>query len=159
MIDDKSGWPRLLEEGIAEFIEQSGRLPALHGAPVASWLLSRLFVMSKGNLGIDEKELLYNDGGCVWTDWEVFSQSFNPRGFVRLICHVHRIDAEVRVPAGIDAKVVLGAFLEAVMAEPEDLRKCRVSVIDTDPPNGGRFGKKYVFGWDGKRFLGSRVYE
>jgi hypothetical protein len=108
--------------GIAEFLEQSGRLPDLNGAPVASWVLSRLFVMTKGNLEIDETELLHNDGGCVWLDFKVFSRSFNPRGFLELFCYSNRINVVVQGLETMDAEQVACAFLDGLQADPLNLR-------------------------------------
>ena len=52
------------------------------------------------------------------------------------------------------------AFVSPLLEQPEGLRTWKVFVTDTDPPERpGKLGRRYVFGWDGARFLGNREYE
>jgi len=51
---------------IADKLEASGRLPALGGAPVASWLLPRLVEITRNGIQLDDEERIRNDGGSVY---------------------------------------------------------------------------------------------
>ncbi|MGL6074239.1 MAG: hypothetical protein ACRC8S_08765 [Fimbriiglobus sp.] len=142
----------------AERLEASGKLPPLGPAPVASWLLARLFQLTRDRLGFDTNERIRNDGGGYYLNFVAFTRKLKPVAFFML----HGQSKSVRLwgtcPSEISPEAVLLAFSESLLENPTDLMVCKVTTIDTDPPNlhVKRTGKPIVFGWDGTGFLGFR---
>ena len=148
------------DDFIADVLDASGRLPNLNGAPVASWFLPRLVEVTRAGINLDDQEQLHNDGGGIYLEWVAFTKAFKPRSFFNVRCYSNRIVMDGKCMANTEPGELVAAFLASLLEAPGVLRKWRVSVIDVDPPKGpGKLGRKYVFGWDGRRFLGTREYE
>jgi hypothetical protein len=148
------------ENRVAEICESSGRLPNLNGAPVASWFLPRLVEVSRGGIYLDDGEHLNNDGGDVCLYWVAFTKTLKPRSFFKLHCYSNRITMDGTCMPNTEPADLVAAFLAPLLENSSAIRVWRVSVRDTDPPNApGTFGRSYVFGWDGIKFLGTREYE
>ena len=145
---------------IAEKLEASGRLPALGGAPVASWLLPRLVEITRGGIQLDDQERILNDGGCVYLKWLAFTKTLKPRAFFSLIAYPNRIKVRGDCLPNTEPAQLVAAFLAPLVEHPDALRKWRVSVTDTDPPSApGTLGRTYIFGWNATKFLGTREHE
>src|SRR5262245_5305900 len=142
----------------AAILESSGKLPPPGPAPVASWLLARLFQLTRERLGFETHGRSYNDGGGYYLNFVAFTRDLRPAAFFNL----HADSAGVRVwgtcARDFSADAVLKSFTEALLENPNELMACKLTTIDTDPPDlhMRRFGKPHVFGWDGSRFLGFR---
>lgn len=150
----------LKELKVADELEQTGRLPHRGGAPVASWIIARLLELTHGGIGIDERENLFNDGGVIQLDWIAFSRALKPVAMFQQLCYSNRVELHGQVLRSVGAAALKAALLDALLLEPKTVRVCRITVTDTDPPTApGKLGRRYVFGWDGKQFLGTRDYE
>jgi len=148
------------DDRFADFLESSSRLPILNGAPVASWLLPRLAEVTRGSINLDDQERVRNDGGCVFLKWISFTKEMKPRAFFNLLCYSNRIIIQGKCMSNTVPCDLASAFISPLLEHPEGLRKWKVLVTDTDPPNApGKLGRTYVFGWDGAKFLGTREYE
>jgi len=145
------------EDGIADMLESTGRLPNLGGAPVASWLLPRLVDATHGGINLDDCEHLRNDGGGIHLQWAAFTRAIKPRAFFRVNCYSNRITTHGQCMPNTDPTELVSAFFAPLLEQPTALATFRVSVTDMDPPTAhGKPGRRYVFGWDGVKFLGSR---
>jgi len=142
----------------AAILESSGQLPSLGPAPVASWLLARLFQLTRERLGFETHGRSYNDGGGYYLNFVAFTRELKPAAFF----NVHGDSAGVRIwgtcAAEFTPRAILESFTEAILESPNDLMVCKLTTVDTDPPDldKRRFGKPHVCGWDGTNFLGFR---
>jgi hypothetical protein len=142
---------------IGESLKASGKLPSLGPAPVASWMLARLFQLTKERLGFDTHDRRGSDGGGYYLNFVAFSRHLKPEAFF----YVHGDSAGVRFwgtcAANVSPETVVTNFTEAVLENPTELTVCKLTTVDTDPPDlKRRYGKPHVFGWDGNKFLGFR---
>jgi hypothetical protein len=148
------------DASIADVLQSSDRLPNLNGAPVASWLLSRLVEATRGGINLDDQENQHNDGGCIYLRWVAFTKALKPRAFFAVLCYSNRIVMAGKCMSNTEPMELAAAFLAPLLEQPGALRKWRVYATDTDPPSApGKCGRRYVFGWDGTKFLGTRDYE
>lgn len=142
----------------AEILKSSAKLPSLGPAPVASWLLARLFQLTRERLGYETHGRSYNDGGGYYLNFVAFTRDLKPAAFFNL----HGDSAGARLWGSCAAEftpdAILKSFSEAILENPSDLMVCKLTTIDTDPPDldKRRFGKPRVYGWDGSKFLGFR---
>lgn len=147
------------EPHFAAILKASERLPSLGPAPVASWLLARLFQLTRERLGFETHGRSYNDGGGYYVNFVAFTRDLRPAAFF----NVHGDSAGVRVwetcAATFSPEAVLKAFTDAILDRPNDLMLCKLTTIDTDPPDldRRRHGKPQVYGWDGRKILGFRT--
>jgi len=127
-------------------------------APVASWLLARLFQVTRERLGFETHGRSYNDGGGYYVNFIAFSRDLRPAAFFDL----HADSTGVRLwgtcSADVSPDIILKSFVGALLENANDLMVCKLTTIDTDPADLGkrRFGKPQVYGWDGAKFLGYR---
>jgi hypothetical protein len=142
-------------------LSNSGRLPNLGGAPVASWLLARL-----GKVTDEGIPCLFgaesNDGGGYVVEFLAYDESDTPVAGFQL--QGDSVGAAVLgdcVP-NCSPEEVLHALAAALLAAPDDLVACRLAVIDLEweeDPEG--FTPEPVpdsrncYGWDGKDFFGA----
>jgi hypothetical protein len=146
------------QPGFAAVLESSRKLPSLGPAPVASWLVARLFQLTRERLRFEPQDRIYNDGGGYSLNFVAFTRELKPAAFF----DIHGDSAGVRVwgtcAAEFSPAAILQAFIAAILESPDDLMICRLVTVDTDPPDleKRRFGKPQVYGWDGNRFLGFR---
>jgi hypothetical protein len=146
---------------IALRLEASGRLPNLAAAPVASWLVARLFELTRQRLGFETHARLRNDGGSIPLHLIAFTECLKPVAFLDLRADSTGIEFWGECAADIDPDQITSVFLSALLAHPDALVKCKLTTIDTDPPDlpHRRVGEPHVFGWNGTRFLGQRIEE
>jgi hypothetical protein len=134
---------------------ESGALPELSGAPVASWVLARLFALPGERLGFEARCRLRNDGGGFHLNWVAFDRSLCPAAFFDLAGYPTAVWLYGGCSPLFDSESVVAAFTNSLTSEPLVLTPCRVEIVDTDPPEApGKFGRTFVYGWDGGRFLG-----
>src|SRR5262245_41672265 len=149
---------KIEQPDFAGSLSSSGKLPSLGPAPVASWLLARLFRLTRERLGFETHDRRYNDGGGYCLNFVAFTRDLRPAAFF----NVHGDSLGVRIwgtcAAEFSPQAVLHSFMVALLEDANDLMACKLTTIDTDPPNldKRRFGKPHVFGWDGSKFLGYR---
>lgn len=62
----------------AQVLKSSGKLPSLGPAPVASWLLARLFQLTLERLGFETHGKIYNDGGGYYLNFVAFTRDLRP---------------------------------------------------------------------------------
>src|SRR5262245_41810283 len=74
----------LEQPDFAGVLSSSGKLPSLGTAPVASWLLARLFQISRDRLGIETHGRSYNDGGGYYLNFVAFTRDLRPAAFFNL---------------------------------------------------------------------------
>lgn len=146
---------------IDPILSASGRLPSLGPAPVASWVVARLFHLTGERLGIETHARLRNDGGGVPLRFIAFTPSLQPLAFLFLHCDSWGIDLSGECAGDALPEQITGAFISALLEKPNELTVCKLVTIDTDPPDlpHRRRGKPHVFGWDGEKLLGFRIEE
>jgi hypothetical protein len=174
----------LLGEEFDLRLSNTGRVPDLGGAPIASWLLARLERL----LGPVVAGKEYNDGGGYMVEFVVYAVHVEPEkpkaNFVQpllfdmaaLGVHIEpdKPVASFQFQADMQGAAVLGyravdcsgedvlaALAAAFLAAPEDLVPCKVAVIDpewkADPETYKPRpvkGSRNWYGWDGSQFLG-----
>jgi hypothetical protein len=142
----------------AAVLKASGKLPSLGPAPVASWLLARLFQLTRERLGFETHGRSYNDGGGYYLNLVAFTRDLKPAAFFNV--HGHSRGVRIWGTCGEEfaPAAILEAFTEAILESPNDLMICKLTTVDTDPPDldKRRFGKPHVYGWDGSSFFGFR---
>lgn len=146
---------------IGPLLEFSGRLPDLGLAPVASWLVARLFQSTGNRLGFEPHARLRNDGGGVPIHLIAFTESLKPVAFLFLRGESSGIELWGECAAEVSLDQITSAFASALIENPDHLMRCKLTTIDADPLNlpGRRYGTPHVFGWDGRKFLGRRIDE
>jgi hypothetical protein len=149
---------RIDEHQLAVRLDSSGKLPPLGPAPVASWVLARLFCLTRERLGFETHARLYHDGSGYYLNFVVFTRDLRPAAFLNL----HGNSAGVRVWGTCTPEfcpdAIMKAFIDVLLENPNDLNVCKLTTIDTDPVDldKRRLGKPHVYGWDGLKFLGFR---
>ncbi|APR81109.1 Hypothetical protein A7982_06456 [Minicystis rosea] len=121
-----------------------------------SWFLARLAHLARGRFPFGWNDVLHNDGGGVYLRFIAFTADLAPVAFLMVHGDASKIACHVECAAGSSPDEVCGAFASAFLEEPARLGECKVTTIDTDPPElpARRRGDPQVFGWDGKSFLG-----
>lgn len=146
------------QPNFGEILKSSEKLPSLGPAPVASWLLARMFQLTRERLGFETHGRSYNDGGGYYLNIVAFTRDLRPAAFFNL----HGDSTGVRLwgtcSSEFSPEAILKSFGEVLLESPDDLMKCKLTTIDSDPPNldKQRFGKPHIYGWDGSKFLGFR---
>jgi hypothetical protein len=140
----------------AEVLKSSGKLPLLGAAPVASWLLARLFQLTRDRLGFETHGRSYNDGGGYYLNFVAFTRDLKPAAFFSL--HGDSVGTRLWGTCAPEfaPDAILKSFSAAILDNPNDLMVCKLTTIDTDPPGleKRRFGRPHVYGWDGSKHLG-----
>jgi hypothetical protein len=137
---------------------KSKKLPELGRAPIASWLLARLMLLTCEGLGFEANDRLYNDGGGYYLNFVAFSRGMTPWSFF----NVHGNSAGCwcwgQTSTAMSPAELVQLFVDALTADVDALMKCKVVCIDTDPLDldKRRMGGPHVLGWDGSDFLGFR---
>ncbi len=139
-----------------DMVRAAAGFPDLGTAPLASWLIARLFHLTRERLGFETTSKLYNDGGGFYVNLIVFTRVLKPFAFI----YVHGTSNNCRCWGQCarphEATTVISSFVDSLTSEPMALMQCHLTVVDTDPPDldKRRFSKPYPLGWDGTRFLG-----
>lgn len=111
-----------------EQLEETGNLPDLHGAPLASWLIARLRAIEE-SLPVELNE--QNDGGGYAFEMAVAVQnrivaSFQLQGDMDGIAVLGRaIDDET-------ADEILNELVLLLVGAPLDVAECRYTIVDPD---------------------------
>ncbi|HEY7314880.1 MAG TPA: hypothetical protein VH643_36375 [Gemmataceae bacterium] len=134
-----------IEDDFDKRLAESGRLPELAGAPVASWVAARLARLTSGLPGRTTDQQV--DGGVFHLDFLVFDRDRTQLGSVQIqadwmgvaICCV-----------GPNAGQVLTELTACLLAEPEEVARCRLEVWD---PGTGR---RHAYGYEGGEYLWGR---
>jgi hypothetical protein len=183
--DKERGFDEELEDSEFDLrLSNTGHIPDLGGAPIASWLLARLERLVGPVVAGKE----YNDGGGYLVEfvaYEVYVEPEKPKGaFVQpllfdtdaLGIHIEpdKPVASFQFQADMQGAAVLGyravdcpgedvlkALAAAFLAAPEDLVPCKVAVIDPEWREDPEMykprpfkGSRNWYGWDGRKFLG-----
>ncbi len=135
-------------------LSNSGRLPDMNDAPVASWVLARLAFLSGRKFPYGYDEVTGSDGGDFWLRYYVLSDDLTPRGMITLSGHHLRVDLWANPFREEDGAAMSEAFIQALLENPLQLRKCRITVQYTEmtDPNFNWIMPR-IHGWDGHRFL------
>ena len=155
-----SKFPGDLEFGpfaLDDLLRAASGFPNLKNAPVASWLVARLFHLTGERLGFRTVSRVYKRGGCLYLNLIAFTRELTPFAFLDISGDSDRCECWIRCAPPHDPEVLIASFVDLLTSEPTALTKCRLTVIDTDPPDRSRhrrFGKPYLLGWDGVEFLG-----
>src|SRR5215471_4481417 len=76
------GVERCVCETVHEVLASSGALPALSGAPVASWLLARLARLAGKRFPYLYGEVPGSDAGDIWVRYFVLAETGKPIGIL-----------------------------------------------------------------------------
>lgn len=137
-------------------LAETGKLPELGPAPLASWLLARMMCLTNERLGFETHAKLYHDGGGFYLNVIAFSRDLKPLAFF----NVHGTSSACSLWGQCDRDFppsnLQQIFISALVADADALVKCRLQCYDTDPLDldKHRIGKPIVLGWDGQAFLG-----
>lgn len=113
----------------------SGRLPALDGAPVASWLLARLEGLSAGlGLSSDRVEEIED---AVWVVDFVLQREGQPVGKLQLQGGMIGAGLLGVLAGAEEPSAVSQAVLQALLAAPDEVCPCEVRVCDPEPEGQG----------------------
>ena len=135
-------------------LSESGRLPDLGGAPVASWVLARLAALSAKRFPYHVGQIFGSDGGDYWLQFIAFTPKFQPLGLVSLSGGETAVQIWAQISPASESERVLAAFTETILVNPTDLTRTSLIVVCTDLADPNLWKKMpFIFGWDGKRFL------
>jgi hypothetical protein len=142
-----------------DMLRKAAGFPNLGRAPVASWIIARLFHLTNERLGFETTAKIHADGGGFYLNLIAFSRDFKPLAFfyvhgTSVNCSCWGQCSRQHEPANL-----ISSFINSLVTEPLDLMKCCLTTIDTDPPDldKRRFCKPYTLGWNGKDFLGAEM--
>jgi hypothetical protein len=155
------GTSRRLYDELDPRLTRSGKLPDLGGAPVASWLLARLGKLTDAGFPLFGEE--ENDGGGYLVEFLVFDDideipvaEFQLQGNSEGACILGYLASDCSPEA------IAEAFASALLADPEGLAPCQLSVIDLEweevPESYRPIPNSYSrndYGWNGRDFFGS----
>jgi hypothetical protein len=182
-VDDAHGFDEeLVDDAFDLRLTDTGRVPNLGGAPLASWLLARLARLTDNWLGLGAEE--DNDGGGYLVEFVVYLEPekpipgqtqkmlpFVPEFIVSVepkLVAAFQFQADMEGVAVLgqrvvdcDAEKVLEALAAALLAAPEDLMARELAVRDPEwkcdhemyNPRPVK-GTRNWYGWDGFQFLG-----
>lgn len=160
-LDDESEVARSLQSDLEEWLDlrliQSGKVPNLCGAPLASWLLARLAFLTDDCLCLAGEEA--NDGGGYEIDMVVYRstvarppqqpgivqgflfdigelllpvESEQPVAAFQLQADMEGVGVIGERAPDCSADELLGALAAALLAAPEDLIPCELVVRDPE---------------------------
>ena len=144
---------------IGESLKASGQLPSLGPAPVASWLLARLFHLTRERLGFETQDRSYNDGGGYYLDFVTFSRDLKPEAFFYVHGHSSGVRFWGTCATDVSPEGVLKTFMDAVLESPTELMVCKLTTsIRIRPSLDKRSHHRRAarVWWDGNKFLGFR---
>ena len=135
-------------------LSDSGQLPDLKGAPIASWVLARLAFLSGRKFPYAYGEVTGSDGGDLWLRYYVLSDDLALRGMITLSCSHLLVNLWVDHFRQEDGLAMYEEFIQALLENPLALKKCRIVVQYTEmtDPNFNWIMPR-IHGWDGHRFL------
>ncbi|MCI0458934.1 MAG: hypothetical protein L0Z62_18405 [Gemmataceae bacterium] len=115
------------DEGFGRRLADSGRLPELEGAPVASWAAARLARLVGGlpAWACDQ----YVDEGAYCLDFLVFGHDRSHLGLVQVLADRSGVAVCCECP---DSRRVLAELAEALLAEPAEVAECRIEVREPE---------------------------
>jgi hypothetical protein len=151
----------LVVEDLDRLLCESGHVPDLGRAPIASWMLARLARLTSGKVGFSLTARQNNDGGGYAIDFVTHTDE--------------RPIAEFQLQADMAGAAILGrrilesssdeiiqAFLTALLAAPCEVDPCNIAVRDPewkeDPENYAPKPKRTSrnrYGWDAGKYLGA----
>lgn len=127
--DGETFGPVVLDDLIRAAIGHLG----LGMAPLASWLVARLFHLTRERLGFETTTKLYNDGGGFYVNLIAFSRDLKPFAFF----YVHGTSDFCRCygqcARPYEAGALISSLVESLISEPKAVMKCHLTVVDTDP--------------------------
>jgi hypothetical protein len=128
----------------AERLQSSKRLPELNSAPVASWVLARLFDLTKGHMPSKPVAMVAGPMAEYFVSLIAVTRELKPAAFLHLSGRQDMVILQTSTPEGTSAFDVIHAFYSALITAPLELHPCQWSVRG---PN-----KLVAFGWDGTAF-------
>jgi hypothetical protein len=138
----------ICEEELDLRLMNSGKVPTLRGAPVASWVLARLAALTGETLGSGQGEMQHNDGGDYNLEILVYRQDRTPVGQVQLQGGRGGVAALGECAATESPARIVEEFIAALLHEPKAVAPCQLRVRNLDT------GKWRVFGYDDNKYLG-----
>jgi len=129
----------------AERLLSSKRLPDLSGAPVASWLLARLFALTHGHMLRDPFSDFSSHLAGYLISFAAFTQQLQPTAFLHICGLTDMVTLQANTPEGTKAYDVIHGFYSALLAQPQELRPCKWTVTAPE--------QTVSFGWSGTHFL------
>jgi hypothetical protein len=147
----------LLDEAFDLRLSDTGRVPDLGGAPIASWILARLARLTDGALGLASEE--FNDGGGYMVEFVVYLVHIEPEKtrapFVQpLLFDMEELGvyiepekpvASFQFQGDMEGAAVLGyrtadcpeekvleALAAALLVAPDDLLSREIAIIDPE---------------------------
>lgn len=140
-------------------MQATNKLPALNGAPVASWVLARLLAMTDN--GFEDEVRERNDGGGFVLEFVVYKDTDTPVASFQLQGNTEGIAMLGERSGNHPNDQIVHAFVSAVVESPMDLKECRHLIKDPEwQHEPGTFsptpvkGSTNQYGWDGSKFLG-----
>lgn len=136
-----------VEEELDNRLIQTGKLPNLGSAPIASWLVARLAALTGGNLGLINGEEQGVDGGDCCLELLVFGSNQKPVGSMQLQAG-QGIAVLGSCGGSENPELIMQEFVEALLAKPSDVGEFSIRVRDPET------GSRRVYGYDGSKYLG-----
>jgi hypothetical protein len=138
----------------------SGRLPDLNGAPVASWVLARLARLASRRFPYEQGQVFGSDGGDFWFRFIAFTSELRPLGTLTVLGGESSVKLWAQISPASESQRVISAFTACLLAEPQGLARCQLTVAYTDFADPNHWKRlPFVFGWDGQRFLARHAPE
>ena len=151
----------LRELGLAIVLCESGKLPepAWH-APIASWVLARLFAEAGGKLDLPREQGVDGGGYCL---------RFNVKDRTSKVVSHFQLQGDTlgtrilgRCRKAVQPRRVVSQFTQILLRDPANVAKCCIRIYDPeweeDPgcyaPKPTRRSRN-TYGWDGKQYLGA----
>ena len=145
---------------IQNVLLSSGVLPDLSGAPVASWLLSRIAYLAAKRFPYSYGQVVGSDAAAYWVRYFVVSEAGKPVAMLSVSANTRDIRLDLTHTDEVTAKEIYGAFVSAILEKPAAIARCRIISVYTEMTDPDcRFTLPRVYGWDGKRFLNETAPE
>ena len=104
--------------------------------------------------------MIGSDGGDFWFRFIAFTSEFRPLGTLNLLGDEISVKLWAEISPATESQRVIDAFTACLLAEPQDLARCQLTVSYTDFTDPNHWKRlPFVFGWDGQRFLARHAPE
>jgi hypothetical protein len=148
------GKAQTVRENLIQTLRESGKLPDLGGAPVASWFLARLAHLCGKRFPYSYGQVIGSDGADYWLRLFCIIRPAIPIGMLHCSGKQERITFSYQHSGWPDPNRVLEKFIEVLLESPSEVSKCKVIVQYTEfcDPNLA-FHIPRVYGWNGLRYF------
>lgn len=150
----------LTRTAIDKKLLSSAALPSLDGAPVASWLLARIALLSAGTFPFTYGQVVGSDGADYLVRFYCLISPATPGGILYCSGSSKGVSFSLRHPGEQSGDKILDAFQSALLERPSEVARCRVVVQHTEMTDPElAFHVPRVYGWDGRRYLNEQAPE